>query len=272
MSLLSDLESRLEKLIEGVFSRAPSRVEPMDIARFLRKEVKDGKRQGAGRVRAPNFYTIALSSSDHQHIKSLGGAVTTELENYLELEAGNQEVEYVGEARVVFADNPDLKAGEVDIVAEIKTDSEVASALAAVNRGEVVPGVAPPMAPPVAPVPDPTIVIPDPDESHHTHKSAEDSGYVLVDTGSNDVYDIPLWGAMIGRSRWADVSVPSLGISRQHAQIQFEDSRIVIEDLDSTNGTNVNDSRVTSQELSIGDEISIGELKLVLKRKQGHNR
>jgi len=248
-------------MIEGVFSRAPSRVEPMDIARFLRKEVKDGKRQGAGRVKAPNFYTIALSSSDHQHIKSLGGAVITELENYLELEAGNQEVEYVGEARVIFSDNSDLKAGEVDVVAEMKTDSEVASALAAANRVET-----------IADVPDPTIVLPDPDEAHHTHKSAEDSGYVLVDTGSNDVYDIPLWGAMIGRSRWADVSVPSLGISRQHAQIQFEDSRIVIEDLESTNGTMVNGSRVASQELSIGDEISVGELSLVLKRKQGHNR
>ncbi|MBW2387866.1 MAG: FHA domain-containing protein, partial [Deltaproteobacteria bacterium] len=50
------------------------------------------------------------------------------------------------------------------------------------------------------------------------------------------------------------------GISREHAIISFEESEseYVVEDLQSTNGTQVNGKRVRSATLAANDEIRIG--------------
>ncbi|MGA1038212.1 MAG: FHA domain-containing protein, partial [Ilumatobacteraceae bacterium] len=47
--------------------------------------------------------------------------------------------------------------------------------------------------------------------------------------------------------------------SRQHAEIRYENGRHIVADLNSTNGTLVNDQRINgSQPLNHGDIITIG--------------
>jgi phosphoserine phosphatase RsbU/P len=63
---------------------------------------------------------------------------------------------------------------------------------------------------------------------------------------------------ILGRSPNAQIRVPDLSISRQHAKITRSISGYVIEDLDSGLGTLVNRSAITASHLRHGDEITIG--------------
>src|SRR5215467_4854664 len=63
----------------------------------------------------------------------------------------------------------------------------------------------------------------------------------------------------IGRSPDNDLPVDNLAVSNYHARVYFEGSRLVVEDLDSLNGTFVNDIRVERATLHDGDSIWIGK-------------
>jgi pSer/pThr/pTyr-binding forkhead associated (FHA) protein len=63
----------------------------------------------------------------------------------------------------------------------------------------------------------------------------------------------------IGRSPDNDLPVDNLAISNYHARVYFEAGRLVVEDLDSLNGTFVNDLRVERATLHDGDSIWIGK-------------
>jgi pSer/pThr/pTyr-binding forkhead associated (FHA) protein len=63
----------------------------------------------------------------------------------------------------------------------------------------------------------------------------------------------------IGRSPDNDLPVDNLAVSNYHARVYVEGGRLVVEDLDSLNGTFVNDMRVERATLHDGDSIHIGK-------------
>ena len=63
----------------------------------------------------------------------------------------------------------------------------------------------------------------------------------------------------IGRSPDNDLPVDNLAVSNYHAKVYFEAGRMVIEDLDSLNGTFVNDLRIERATLHDGDRVHIGK-------------
>jgi len=63
----------------------------------------------------------------------------------------------------------------------------------------------------------------------------------------------------IGRSPDNDLPVDNLAVSNHHARVYYEGNRLVVEDLDSLNGTFVNDLRVERATLHDGDSIWIGK-------------
>ena len=63
----------------------------------------------------------------------------------------------------------------------------------------------------------------------------------------------------IGRSPDNDLPVDNLAVSNHHARVFFEAGRLVVEDLDSLNGTFVNDLRVERATLHDGDSIWVGK-------------
>jgi hypothetical protein len=90
MSVLRNLEARIEGLVEGVFSRAfSSQVQPVEIARKLAKEMDSHKTASVSQVYAPNSYTVWLSPEDHERLegytRSLSGYTLTELLREVEL-------------------------------------------------------------------------------------------------------------------------------------------------------------------------------------------
>lgn len=70
---------------------------------------------------------------------------------------------------------------------------------------------------------------------------------------------------LVGRLDDCHIRVPIAGISRKHCEIAVADGSIVITDLGSSNGTYVNQDKVSSQPLSAGDLISFAGLVFVVK-------
>jgi hypothetical protein len=65
----------------------------------------------------------------------------------------------------------------------------------------------------------------------------------------------------VGRHPECDIVIPTPGTSRQHAEFEFRDGAWVINDLNSGNGTFVNNVRVRTQPLAPGDEIRIDQTR-----------
>lgn len=66
--------------------------------------------------------------------------------------------------------------------------------------------------------------------------------------------------ATLGRdNNVVSVVLDDLDVSRQHARIEMADNELVVVDLDSTNGTFVNDQRVKRHALVPGDRVRIGQ-------------
>jgi hypothetical protein len=94
------------------------------------------------------------------------------------------------------------------------------------------------------------------------------SAQLRVEQGSVDEpaisLDRPI--TIIGRRQGSDVVIHDTNVSRMHAQIRRDGSRLTIEDAGSSNGTLVNDVRIEqSQDLQAGDLIRIGDAVFVVE-------
>jgi adenylate cyclase len=74
---------------------------------------------------------------------------------------------------------------------------------------------------------------------------------------------------LIGRLQQSDLTIQHFKVSRRHCRISEVDGSYVLEDLNSSNGTFVNDREVGQKELSDGDQIDIGESTLYFSRSEG---
>lgn len=91
--------------------------------------------------------------------------------------------------------------------------------------------------------------------------------YLIVLDGANEGELLVLVSGssyVIGRAEDAEFRVLDVGVSRKHARVTADGDRILVEDLDSRNGTRVNGSPVTlGAPLADGDKISIGAVTLL---------
>jgi hypothetical protein len=69
----------------------------------------------------------------------------------------------------------------------------------------------------------------------------------------------------VGRSHACDVVLGEQTVSRFHAELRHDDHEWVVRDLDSTNGTWLNGSRVSEARVSRGDVLALGGLRVELR-------
>jgi pSer/pThr/pTyr-binding forkhead associated (FHA) protein len=73
----------------------------------------------------------------------------------------------------------------------------------------------------------------------------------------------------IGRTASNDIQVDNVAVSAHHARIVKDGRYYVIEDLNSTNGTFVNERKITKRVLKEDDVITIGKHSLVVLPEKG---
>jgi two-component system, cell cycle response regulator len=82
---------------------------------------------------------------------------------------------------------------------------------------------------------------------------------VLTGAGAGMQFPLPNARIVIGRAPTCEIRLQDDGVSRQHAAIWFDSERMWVTDLESRNGTMVNDERITKATLlREGDKLQIG--------------
>lgn len=75
----------------------------------------------------------------------------------------------------------------------------------------------------------------------------------------------PVHGTMvIGRQSECEIAIPSEEVSRKHAELKVTPDGVMVEDMGSSNGTYVNDRRVTRQLMKPGDELRLDTIRFLL--------
>src|SRR3954471_17982703 len=116
MSVLRNIESKLESLSGGVFARASrANVQPVELARKLVKEMDDHRNVSVSRVYVPNEYTIYLSPADREQFESYEDNLRSELQEYLAEHARREDYALLSAVRVLMETDDDLDVGEFGI-------------------------------------------------------------------------------------------------------------------------------------------------------------
>jgi hypothetical protein len=250
VSVLRNIEQKLEGLFEGTFSKAfKSEVQPIEIARKLAKEMSDNKTISISRTYVPNQYTVYLSPQDRGQFEGWEDAARKELSDYLLQYARDEGLTLTTRPTVDFATDDRLGVGEFGIQAMlIKGPDDEHSEPEQADFGHTMVYSPSKDARPLEPV-----------------ESPSRSKAILVGAGKRTV----LGGAriLIGRSRECDIQLDDPNTSRRHAEVRREGNGWVVADLGSTNGIKVNGSRVAEAELHPGDEVTLGLVRLRFERE-----
>jgi FhaA, N-terminal domain/FHA domain len=245
MGVLRTIESKIEGLVEGVFSRAfRSELQPVEIARKLAREMDAHKTASVSRVYVPNEYTVWLSSPDHERFVSYESALTQELSAYLLEHARRSSYDLLTRPKVKLAADERLSESEFGIQARlVKVATGHAENASQGEEGQTrvysalpaEPARAETSEPPPPPRRTAILVLPD-------RRLALDESAPTV----------------LGRSRQADCVLADPNVSRRHAELRFDGAEWTINDLGSTNGIKINGRRVEGGRLADGDAVTIG--------------
>jgi hypothetical protein len=256
MSVLRNIESKLESLFEGVFGRAfRTNVQPVELARKLVKEMDDHRNVSVSRVYVPNEYTIFLSPQDREQFSSYERQLRDELGDYL--------AEHARRESYVLLSPPSV---------ELETDEDLDVGVFGIATRMVQPNGRPAEGPPTDAEPNATMVykpaapVPQATEA----ASPVDLGIqreVAVLTWDGKRHQIAKRRVVLGRSRDADVQVNDPNVSRRHAELRQEGATYWLVDLDSTNGVEVRGKRVKRLKLEDGTRFTIGSTEITFARE-----
>jgi type IV secretory pathway VirB10-like protein len=269
----------------------PSTIRPLEIGRRLLRAIDDNVDIDIkGRRVSPDTFTVSLSETDRAALADDEKALIEELAAAATSYIRDEGLNILAAVNVTFSTEKSLDIGKIAIATAISGQQSEDIPQEPVAQPEqqvhvpavpepapIQPGIdheptpAPPAAPepvepdvpPAAPVDlPPPVVTPAPEPltitgaPEPTAARAAFGAIVQRDGTRHPVGNTPL---TMGRATSNGIQISDGQASRQHAEIRYENGRHHVVDLNSTNGTLVNDQRITgSQQLNHGDIITIG--------------
>src|SRR5689334_5839470 len=110
---LQQVERRLERLVEGVFSKAfRGGLQPVEIARRLTRDMEVGRTVGVRGTVAPNYAVITISEIDAERFETFADALVLELEDAMREHAKDRGYRFIGPVKVELYQDPDFKKSE----------------------------------------------------------------------------------------------------------------------------------------------------------------
>ncbi|HEY0486924.1 MAG TPA: DUF3662 and FHA domain-containing protein [Mycobacteriales bacterium] len=258
MGVLQRFEKRLENLVEGAFAKVfKGVVHPVEIASAMQREADAHKSiLGAGRTLVPNRYIIDLSPADHDRLETFAAPLAQELAQAQAEYIGEQGWTVYGDVIVEIERGDGLDTGMFRVVSEVYTGTMDAPAGNSYgddpygDDGYAPEGYGQPAAGPARGAP---------------MSGGPPGGAPRLVSSDGRPYTIAIGSTIIGRGEAAQLRIADVGISRQHARVDFDGARVVITDLGSTNGTAVNGTRVNAAALQPGDVVQLGTTTLTLR-------
>lgn len=228
MGIVEEFEKRVEKLVEGVFSKAfRSNVEPSEIGRRLMREMESSKSVSVGAVYVPNVYVIELSAEDLDRLGGLVPALAKEFSELLTQTARTRKWRLAGPVSVEFRLGESVREGRFEVAISHREASES-------------PG--------------------------------QDQHATLVLVGSDPLKSwrlSPGGEPTIGRGESNEIVIDDPNASRTHVRLSHKSGEWWLADLDSLNGTLVNDHQAKQTRLTAGDVITIGTAQLKFHSEPG---
>lgn len=92
-------------------------------------------------------------------------------------------------------------------------------------------------------------------------------GWLVAMTGDQKGEDFRLREGknVLGSAADAQVVIHDATVSAQHASLRYDDGKFFLTDLDSSNGTYINEKRIAREELKDNDLVRVGEITLKFK-------
>ncbi|HTT85737.1 MAG TPA: DUF3662 and FHA domain-containing protein [Acidimicrobiales bacterium] len=184
---LQQFEQRLERLVEGAFSKAVrGGLQPVEIARRLTREMDLIRRVGVKGLIAPNAFLVFLSPEDARRFDSFADALARELGDAAREHARAEGYEFVGPVTVGLHSSDTLRRGRFTVTAEVKEgpDGVAAGSLVLPDGSRIVLGVEPIV---IGRLPECAVVLNDQNVSRrHAEIRRSGSDVVVVDLRSTN--------------------------------------------------------------------------------------
>lgn len=278
MDRFARFDSSLQRGLDNGFALIfGGRVVPAEIEELLKQEVQDNLSASEDeQLFAPNVFVVGVSSKDLENLsreRDLPDRFADQMTRF----GRNQGWDFFGPVVVRIAEESGVHTGQLRVSSYMHSDPEDPSGFDAIdydplpeddaeygegandNDKDVMDAHSDNFAP--------TTVSPSvgnarsPERAEaaaSTSAAAGRSVSLLLQDGSSRTYHVKEGSNIIGRSNDADFRLPDTGVSRQHAEITWDGSDAVLVDLQSTNGTNVNETPIDNWLLADGDVITVG--------------
>jgi hypothetical protein len=215
---LQRFERRLERLVEGAFTKAfRSGLQPVEIGRRLVREMDAGRTLGVRGTVVPNEFTVMLCAEDADRFTTFHEALVRELEEAAREHAREEGYLFLGPVSCTIVVDERAKRGDLTVRAEIvegeggRTGSVVLPDGRRVRLGEVTAVI--------GRLPDCAVSLSDPQVSrHHAEIRPDDLGYRVVDLGSTNGTQVN--GVVVKEQFLADGDVITVGAT----SIRYEES------------------------------------------------
>ncbi|MBS6612572.1 MAG: DUF3662 and FHA domain-containing protein [Collinsella intestinalis] len=274
MNFLNIFEDR----VAGIFGAAQAPFSFKKLAKQAAREMEDQTLVINGVNTAPALYTVLIAADDDQLLAPYYSQLASEVTEFVRAQAEKKRYRFVGTPLVRFMIDPSLKPGKFSVFAE-NVDAPTLARLYEEERAYL-KGASGKATPAPTPIPVPQTMTREQLAGMGGAAAATGAGIAaagaahmapakpaaparplaqLVDVVTGDTYELTSARATVGRERSvADVVLRDPNVSRRHAELTFTGSDWSIEDLNSTNGTMVNNRRITRCPLRNGDVLTFG--------------
>ena len=254
MNVLRSIEQKIEGLFEGLFGRAfRTNVQPVELARKLVKEMDDHRTVSVSRIYVPNEYTVYLSPPDREQFADYEASLTIELRDYLSEHARREGYVLLTAPIIQIETDDDLAVGEFGIATRMTQREPAGGEPAAPQQLESGATM----------IYKPRTEIPPGGPPADVALAQE----IVTLTMDGIRHEVDKQRFVLGRSKDCDIQLADPNVSRRHAELRQEGSAYWLIDLDSTNGSQVNDNRTARAKLESGDTITVGSTDLVFERR-----
>jgi Protein of unknown function (DUF3662)/FHA domain len=219
--MLGRFERMMEQAVEGSLRRVfPTRLQPVQLAKAAARAMEEAQVVGLRGPEVPNAYTLRLAPDDLARFSEYSATLADQLSRYLVEYAHERGLRPVGAPKVELSADGSVGLGTVRADArfvdlEPRRQAALEEALEGTRR------------------------------LHLVSDSTDPPRLRLTDRLGLD-YPLDPTTALVrvGRAADNDVAIPDQRISRYHAQLTWIRGGWFVSDLDSTNGTYVDDERV----------------------------
>jgi hypothetical protein len=258
MRTLAALERFFERLFERPSARVfGARIEPVQLLRRIEREMEAGRIQARDGTIVPDRFAVALHPSDLSALGAHGSSLAADLADSALRFARAHGYRLHRRPRVDLVPDPRVEPGDPRVVARFDADGAAAGVWSA------------------SPPPGDVSLTPlageaDPSDATIVYRPPQAVGplarlRVLEPTGGDRSILLEGGGLTIGRAPDNGLVLGDGRASRHHAHLHLRQGTLVLVDLDSRNGTFVNGQRVTEMALGVGDQIVVGDTRLLVE-------